>query len=85
MNERLEAFLSDIADFSNVGRKSRTPSTVTTPNGDPKFGGSMDAFEEPDLSNNTKLIAQFRIMRDKIRQLQRENNEHRQAESGLSS
>ena len=84
MNQRLEAFLSEIADFSNVGRRSGTLSPSTTPSNDPKFARSTDVFEEPDLNNNTKLISQFRSMRDKIRQLQRENSEYRQTESSLA-
>jgi|JI6StandDraft_1071083.scaffolds.fasta_scaffold05216_13 hypothetical protein len=44
MNQRLEAFLSEIADFSNVGRRSGTLSPATTPGSDPKFGRSTDGF-----------------------------------------
>lgn len=42
-------------------------------------------FDEPDLNNNAKLIAQFRTMREKIRQLQRENSDYRQSESTLTA
>jgi hypothetical protein len=53
-------------------------------NSEPKFGRT-ESFEEPDLNNNAKLIAQFKAMRDRIKLLSKENSDIKATEENLQS